>query len=99
MSFSAFLLLPGLESDAFADFGEHLRGDAEERGNGIERQVMHDAGATLQQQFVTLAGRGAVEVEVALVLAKASVTLQDAERRCLSTCSAMMLRNSIFSAS
>ena len=41
------LLLPGLESDAFADFGEHLRGDAEKRGNGIERQVLHDAGTTL----------------------------------------------------
>ena len=29
------LLLLGVESDAFADFGEHLRGDAEERGNGV----------------------------------------------------------------
>ena len=41
------LLLPSLESDAFADFGKHLRGDAEEGGNGIEWQVLYDAGITL----------------------------------------------------
>ena len=36
-----------VESNVFSDFGEHLRGDGEERGDGIERQVLHDAGATL----------------------------------------------------
>ena len=50
-----------IESDLFADFGEHLRGDAEERGNGVKRQVVNDSGTTAQQQLVTLAGRGTVQ--------------------------------------
>ena len=36
-----------VESNVFADFGKHLRGDTEERGNGIERQVLNDTGTTL----------------------------------------------------
>ena len=51
--------------DVFANFGEHLRGDAEERGDGVEGKMFHNAGTTVEQQFVAFAGRGAVEVEVA----------------------------------
>ena len=50
MSESSFrvLLLPGAESDVFADLGEHLRGDAEERGDGVEGKMFHDAGTTVE---------------------------------------------------
>ena len=44
----------------------------------MERQVLHDAGTTLQQQLVTLAGRGTVEVEVALVALPQHVLGDDA---------------------
>ena len=93
------------ERDVFANFGKHLRGDAEERGNGMERQVLHDAGTTLQQQLVTLAGRGTVEVEVALVALPQHVLGDDAAqlhlRRVLTeknvSCSLLMRNTRLFS--
>ena len=36
-----------VESDVFANSREHLRGDAEERGNSVQRQVLHNTWATL----------------------------------------------------
>ena len=41
------LLLLGVEGDLFADFGEHLGGDAKEWGNGIKGQMLYDAGASV----------------------------------------------------
>ena len=53
------------ERDFFANFGKHLRGDAEERGEVLQGKMLDNAGATLQQQLIAFAGGGAVEVEVA----------------------------------
>ena len=53
------------ERDFFADFGKHLRGDAEERGEVLQGKMLNDAGTALQQQLIALAGCGAVEVGVA----------------------------------
>ena len=59
------MLLLGLESDSFADFGEHLWGDAKERGDVLQVEQMNDARTALQQHFVSLAWRCAKEIEVA----------------------------------
>jgi hypothetical protein len=59
-----------LESDVFADFGEHLRGDAEalgfaatngtqERGEVLQGKMLNNAGTVLQQQLIAFAGCGA----------------------------------------
>ena len=53
------------ERDVFANFGEHLRGDAEERGEVLQGKMLNNTRATLQQQLIAFAGCGAVEVEVA----------------------------------
>ena len=53
------------ERDFFADSGEHLRGDAKERGEVLQGKMLNNAGTTLQQQLIALAGCGAVEVGVA----------------------------------
>ena len=53
------------ERDVFANFGEHLRGDAEERGEVLQGKMLNNTGTTLQQQLIALAGCGAVEVDVA----------------------------------
>ena len=53
------------ERDVFANFGEHLRGDAEERGEVLQGKMLNNTGTTLQQQLIAFAGCGAVEVEVA----------------------------------
>ena len=39
--------------------------DVEERGDVLQVKVIHNAGTALHQQVVTLAGCGAVEVEIA----------------------------------
>ncbi len=39
--------------------------DVEERSDVLQVEVIHDAGTALHQQVVALAGRGAVEVEIA----------------------------------
>ena len=39
--------------------------DVEERGDVLQVEQINDAGTALHQQVVTLAGRGAVEVEIA----------------------------------
>ena len=39
--------------------------DVEERGDVLQVEQINDAGAALHQQVVALAGRGAVEVEIA----------------------------------
>ena len=53
------------ESDFFADLADGLGGDVKERGNVLQVEVSYDAGAALHQQVVALAGRCAVEVEIA----------------------------------
>ena len=37
------------ERDVFANFGEHLRGDAEERGEVLQGKRLNNTGTTLQQ--------------------------------------------------
>ena len=53
------------ERDVFANFGKHLRGDAEKRGEVLQGKMLHNAGTTLQQQLIASAGCGAVELDVA----------------------------------
>ena len=55
------------KQQVLADSGEHLRRDVEERGDGVEREMLNDAGTALQQQLIAFAGCGAVEVDVALI--------------------------------
>ncbi len=50
------------KQQVLADSGEHLRRDVEERGDGVEREMLYDAGAATEQLVVTLMGRGTVEV-------------------------------------
>ena len=52
------------ERDFFADSGEHLRRDVEERGDVLQVEQINDAGAALHQLDVALAGGGAVEVMI-----------------------------------
>ena len=47
------------ERDVFANFGKHLRGDAEERGDGIQGEMVGDARAAAEQQLVAFEGRDA----------------------------------------
>ena len=47
------------ERDVFANFGKHLRGDAEERGEILQGKMLNNAGTALQQQLIALAGCGA----------------------------------------
>ena len=51
-----------VKQQVLADSGEHLRRDVEERGDGVEREMLYDAGAATEQLVVTLAGCGTVEV-------------------------------------
>ena len=53
------------ERDFFANFGKHLRGDAEERGEVLQGKMLNNARAAAEQQLVAFEGRGAVEVGVA----------------------------------
>ena len=41
--------------------------DIEERSDGVQRQVMDDAGASTEQQFVAFTGRSAVEIQVSVL--------------------------------
>jgi len=56
------------ESDIFANLADSFGRYVEERGDVLQVEVLHDARATLHEQVVTLAGCGAVEVEIAEVL-------------------------------
>ena len=40
------------ERDFFANFGKHLRGDAEERGEVLQGKMLNNTGTTLQQQLI-----------------------------------------------
>ena len=51
-----------VKQQVLADSGEHLRRDVEERGDGVEREMLNDAGAATEQLVVTLVGCGTVEV-------------------------------------
>ena len=51
-----------VKQQVLADSGEHLRRDVEERGDGVEREMLYDAGAATEQLVVTLMGRGTVEI-------------------------------------
>ena len=42
--------------DVFANFGKHLRGDAEERGEVLQGKMLNNTGTTLQQQLIAFAG-------------------------------------------
>ena len=53
------------ESDIFAYLADGFGRDVKERGDVLQVEVLHDARATLHEQVVTLAGRSAVEVEIA----------------------------------
>lgn len=53
------------ESDVFANLADGLGSNVEERGDVLQVKVLYDAWAALHQQVVALAGRSAVEVEVA----------------------------------
>jgi len=60
-----------VKQQVLADSGEHLRRDVKERSNGVEREMLYDAGAATEQLVVTLVGRGTVEVLITgLVLAE-----------------------------
>lgn len=50
--------------DVAAEHRHGLRRDVEERGDGVEWQLVHDAWTALHQQVVTLAGGGAMEVDI-----------------------------------
>lgn len=52
-------------SDAMANHGKGLGRDVKKRGDGIQRQIVHNARTTLQQQFIAFARIGAVKVNVA----------------------------------
>ena len=51
-----------VKQQVLTDSGEHLRRDIKERGDGVKREMLYDAGAATEQLVVTLAGRGTVEV-------------------------------------
>ena len=51
-----------VKQQVLADSGEHLRRDVEERGDGVEREMLYDARTATEQLVVTLAGCGTVEV-------------------------------------
>ena len=51
-----------VKQQVLADSGEHLWRDVEERGDGVEREMLNDAGAATEQLVVTLVGCGTVEV-------------------------------------
>ena len=53
------------ERDVFANFGKHLRGNAEKRGDGLQGKMVGDAGTAPEQQLIAFEGCGAVEVGVA----------------------------------
>ena len=52
------------ESDILPNRADGLGSDVEERGYVLQGKVLHDAGTTLQQLLIALAGCGAVEVEI-----------------------------------
>jgi len=54
-----------VKQQVLADSGEHLRRDVEERGDGVKREMLNNAGAATEQLVVTLMGCGAVEVQIA----------------------------------
>ena len=87
------------ERDVFANFGEHLRGDAEERGEVLQGKMLHNAGTTLQQQLIALAGCGAVEVEVAGAMLSEDKFADDTAPLGIPKGDACLSKNSVFSAS
>ena len=48
-------------------FADSIWMDVQERGDVLQVKKFHNAGTTLQQQLIALAGCGAVEVDVALI--------------------------------
>ena len=65
------------ESDFLTDFTDGLGSDIEERGNVLQVEMLHNAGAALHQQFIAFAGRGAVEVDIARTELKEDVLGND----------------------
>ena len=55
----------GLKRDVAANLADGVGMDVQERGDVLQVEQINDAGAALHQQVVALAGRGAVEVEIA----------------------------------
>ena len=52
------------ESDILSDYADGLGSDVKERGYVLQVKMLNYARTTLQQLLITLAGRGAVEVEI-----------------------------------
>ena len=42
------------ERDVFANFGEHLRGDAEERGEVLQGKMLNNTGTTLLLKLIII---------------------------------------------
>ena len=61
------------KQQVLADSGEHLRRDVEERGDGVEREMLYDAGAATEQLVVTLMGRGLADISAKFHVLDASV--------------------------
>ena len=57
--------LSAVKRDVAANLADGIRMDVQERGDVLQVEQLHDAWAALHQQVVALAGRGAVEVEIA----------------------------------
>ena len=53
------------EGNVATDDRNGLWADIEKRGDGIQGEMLHDAGTTAEQQFVAFARRRAVEVKIA----------------------------------
>ena len=87
------------ERDVFANFGKHLRGDAEERGEVLQGKMLNNAGTTLQQQFIAFAGCGTVEVEVAGAMLSEDKFADDTAPLGIPKGDACLSKNSVFSAS
>ena len=55
------------ERDVFANFGKHLRGYAEERGEVLQGKMLNNTGTTLQQQLTRIMGTGRLIRQPSLV--------------------------------
>ena len=55
----------GMDVQALGPLGTLATNGTQERGDVLQVEQIHDAGTALHQQVVALAGRGAVEVEIA----------------------------------
>ena len=64
------------ERDFFANFGKHLRGDAEERGEVLQGKMLNNTGTALQQQLIAFAGEFAGDYPNCLFGRPAQTTIE-----------------------